>query len=180
MLPAFLSGWRRQATAAAAGAAADRPSATAGSGPGHVLPKPRSLGPLRLTPSLSVLVADDEKGIRDMLSLALPALGHRVVGTAGDGAEAVALARSLRPDLLIIDVRMPGLDGLTAAKQILALRPLPIIFTTGLCDAETSRNVVDLDAAACLLKPFETAQLFSTVELALARHRQKRQRLRAA
>lgn len=123
-----------------------------------------------LPASLSVLVADDEPLIVELLSRSLRALGHEVTGTAADGHAAILLARKHRPDLIIIDYLMPELDGITAAETILAEMCVPILLSTGRSDDETLQRARKSGIQAFLVKPFHKEQLKTAVTMALAHH----------
>ena len=120
--------------------------------------------------SLSVLVADDEPMLATLLTRLLAALGHNVVAVAINGLEAVDLARKHRPDLIIMDYMMPGLDGVEAAEKILAEICVPIIFSTGRTDDETLLRAKKANIQTYLVKPFHRDQLKSAVTMALANH----------
>ncbi len=120
--------------------------------------------------SLSVIVADDEKRIQQLLTISLKALGHEVVGVGNNGEEAVALAAEHKPDLIILDIDMPLLDGLGAAEQILKEQSLPIVISTGRTDSEALRRARTLEVAGYLVKPFTKEQLRSTLAMARAQH----------
>ena len=116
----------------------------------------------------SVLIAEDDRCMADLLAINLRRAGHRVVGIAWDGKEAVRLALSKRPDITIMDVHMPFLDGLQAAGEILSARPMPIILSTGLVDLRTIQRAMDIQGLSYLVKPFSPAQLHVAVHLAVA------------
>src|SRR5216117_4593041 len=101
-----------------------------------------------------------------------------VVGEARDGEEAVALARSLEPDLAIMDVKMPKLDGIDAARKILDERPIPIVMLTAYGQDELVSRAVEAGVFGYLVKPFREADLLPALKAARARH-EELQALRA-
>lgn len=134
----------------------------------------RFLQPLQEFPvsgsSLRILIGEDESVTALGLEQDLRSLGHTVVGIAGDGASAVAMARTMDPDLVLLDVRMPHLDGLTAAQQIHEDRPVPIIAVTAYSDAETVTQATRAPIFHYLVKPVSAAQLDAAIQVAFARH----------
>jgi response regulator NasT len=119
---------------------------------------------------VSVLVAEDEAIIRLDLLAQLEAAGYAVCGEARDGNEAVEMARTLRPDFAILDVKMPLLDGIDAARAILTERPIPILLLTAYSDAKLVRRAADAGVFAYLVKPFRGSDLMPAIETAIARH----------
>jgi AmiR/NasT family two-component response regulator len=119
---------------------------------------------------VSVLVAEDETIIRLDLRAQLEDADYVVCGEATNGHEAVALARSLQPDLAVLDVKMPGLDGIEAAKMILAERPIPILMLTAYSDEQLVRRAVKAGVYAYLVKPFRATDLMPAIETAIARY----------
>jgi AmiR/NasT family two-component response regulator len=119
---------------------------------------------------VSVLVAEDETIIRLDLRAQLEDADYVVCGEATNGHEAVALARSLQPDFAVLDVKMPGLDGIEAAKMILAERPIPILMLTAYSDEELVRRAVKAGVYAYLVKPFRATDLMPAIETAIARY----------
>lgn len=120
--------------------------------------------------SLSVLIADDEMRILHLLTITLKSLGHEVVGTADNGVDAVELAAKHHPDLVILDLEMPRMDGFEAAERILNESSVPIIISTGKSDGDSLHRAQNLDIQAYLVKPFSKAQLNSSISVALAQH----------
>lgn len=118
---------------------------------------------------LRILIADDEAIIRMGLRAMLMDLGHVVVGAARDGQQAVAMAREYNPDLAILDIRMPGLDGVDAANMIWADRPIPLILLTAFSDRPTIERARDSAILAYLTKPVKEADLAPTLSVAQAR-----------
>ena len=116
-----------------------------------------------------VVVAEDEALIRLDLVEMLRDAGYDVVGEAGDGAKAVDLASQLRPDLVILDVKMPVLDGLSAAEQIGRAGIAPCLILTAFSQAELVERARDAGAMAYLVKPFTAADLVPAIEIALGR-----------
>jgi AmiR/NasT family two-component response regulator len=117
-----------------------------------------------------VVIAEDEAIIRLDLHETLVAQGYDVVGEAGRGDEAVELVRTLRPDLVILDVKMPGLDGLSAARLIAAERLAAVLVLTAFSQRELVTEARDAGALAYLVKPFQEKDLVPAIEVALARH----------
>lgn len=118
--------------------------------------------------SLRILLAEDESIIRMGLRRILEEAGHRVVA-APDGRTAVKLARQTGPDLAILDIKMPGLDGLEVARQIYARRPLPIVVLTAYGDRELVEQAAGLPILAYLIKPVDEQELLATLEVVTAR-----------
>jgi response regulator NasT len=132
----------------------------------------RSLGFRLVTTQRRVLVAEDEALIRLDLKEMLEEEGYDVVGEAGDGEEAVRLAEELKPDLVILDVKMPILDGISAAEQIVAKGIAPVVMLTAFSQRELVERAVDAGAMAYLVKPFAKSDLLPTIEVAVSRHTQ--------
>jgi response regulator NasT len=120
--------------------------------------------------SARVLIAEDETIIRLDLRELLERSGFEVCAEARDGEEAVALARSERPDVAIMDVKMPKLDGIEAARRILDERPIPIVMLTAYGQQELVARAVDAGVFGYLVKPFREQDLLPAIETARARH----------
>src|ERR1700732_1605623 len=103
---------------------------------------------------MKILIAEDETIIRLDLRGLLEKAGYEVVGEARDGEEAVTLARELEPDLAVMDVKMPKLDGIDAARQMLEERPIPIVMLTAFGQQELVARAVDVGVFGYLVKPF--------------------------
>jgi response regulator NasT len=116
-----------------------------------------------------VLVAEDEALIRMDLVEMLEEDGYSVVGQAGDGASAVTLATELRPDLVILDVKMPVLDGLTAAQQIVTARIAPVVILTAFSQRDLVERAREAGVMAYLVKPFQRKDLLPAIEMAVSR-----------
>lgn len=121
-----------------------------------------------------VVVAEDEALIRLDLVEMLGELGYEVVGQAADGEKAVALAEQLEPDLVVLDVKMPVLDGLSAAERIGALGRSAMVMLTAFSQRELVERAAAAGAMAYLVKPFTAADLGPALDVALARHDQLR------
>lgn len=119
--------------------------------------------------SLRVLIADDEALHNLALSSQLDTLGHQVVGTAANGKEAVDLARELKPDLAILDIRMPVMTGPEAAHQITAERPIPIIILSAYSDSRTVEEATRSPVFHYLVKPIDPDDLAPAIAVARAR-----------
>ncbi|BBZ23160.1 ANTAR domain-containing response regulator [Mycolicibacter hiberniae] len=120
-------------------------------------------------PARRVLIAEDEALIRLDLAEMLREEGYEVVGEAGDGQEAVELAELLRPDLVILDVKMPRRDGIDAASEIAAKRIAPIVILTAFSQRDLVERARDAGAMAYLVKPFTAGDLVPAIELAVSR-----------
>jgi response regulator NasT len=124
--------------------------------------------------SLRIVIADDEAVIRMGLRTMLEEKGYRVVGEAGDGTRALDLVEKVRPDLVFVDIKMPGLDGLAVAETLARTQKVPVILLT----AYGERNMVDRARRAgvmgYLMKPLREADLVPAIEVALARFRDLR------
>src|SRR5881227_2837053 len=117
-----------------------------------------------------ILVAEDETIIRLDLRDLLERAGHEVVAEARDGEEAIALARQHEPELAIMDVKMPRLDGIEAAKRMLAERPIPIVMLTAYGQEELVSRAVEAGVFGYLVKPFREQDLVPAIAAARARH----------
>jgi response regulator NasT len=118
-----------------------------------------------------VVVAEDESLIRMDIVETLRDKGFDVVGEAGDGNRAVELAFELKPDLMVMDIKMPDLDGLSAAEKISELR-IPIVLLTAFSQQELVTRAAEVGAMAFLVKPFSPQDLLPAIEIALSRHSQ--------
>ncbi|GAA0523089.1 transcriptional regulator [Saccharopolyspora subtropica] len=116
-----------------------------------------------------VLVAEDEALIRLDLVEMLREEGYQVVGEAGDGQEAVRLAEELRPDLVILDIKMPKMDGIEAASNIAGERIAPVVILTAFSQRDLVERARDAGAMAYLVKPFAKRDLVPAIELAVSR-----------
>ncbi|GAB2447444.1 response regulator [Nocardioides hungaricus] len=119
--------------------------------------------------SRRVVIAEDEVLIRMDLAEMLAEEGYQVVGQAGDGATAVALAEELRPDLVILDVKMPVLDGIAAAERIAGQRIAPVVILTAFSQRDLVERARDAGAMAYLVKPFTQSDLVPAIEMAVSR-----------
>lgn len=117
-----------------------------------------------------VVIAEDEALIRLDLKEMLEEEGFRVVGEAGDGEEALALVEAHRPDLVVLDVKMPRLDGISAAERIATARLAPVVMLTAFSQRDLVHRARDAGAMAYVVKPFGKADLLPAIELALSRY----------
>ena len=120
-------------------------------------------------PARRVLLAEDEALIRLDLKEMLEEEGYEVCGEAGDGETAVRLARELRPDLVILDVKMPVLDGISAAQQIVEARLSAVVVLTAFSQRDLVERAREAGAMAYLVKPFQKKDLLPTIEMAASR-----------
>jgi AmiR/NasT family two-component response regulator len=118
-----------------------------------------------------VVVAEDESLIRMDIIETLRDQGFDVVGEAGDGNKAVELAHELKPDLIVMDIKMPDLDGLSAAEKISELK-IPVVLLTAFSQQELVTRAAEVGAMAFLVKPFSPQDLLPAIEIALSRHSQ--------
>jgi AmiR/NasT family two-component response regulator len=119
-----------------------------------------------------VVVAEDEALIRLDIVEMLTEAGYDVVGEAGDGDEAVRLAQEHRPDLVVMDVKMPVLDGISAAERIAGGRIAPVVLLTAFSQRELVERARDAGAMAYVVKPFTAADLLPALEIAASRHQE--------
>jgi two-component system, response regulator PdtaR len=122
-------------------------------------------------PKRRIVVAEDESLIRMDIVETLKDQGFDVVGEAGDGKKAIDLATQLQPDLMVMDIKMPDMDGLSAAEQIAKLR-IPVVFLTAFNQQELVSRASEVGAMAFLVKPFSPEDLLPAIEIALSRHQQ--------
>jgi response regulator NasT len=119
--------------------------------------------------SLRILIAEDDSLVALDLAEQLESLGHTVVGSAATGRQAVRLARKLLPDLITMDIKMPELDGLAAAREVTAERPVPIIVLTGHGETELIEEADDVGILAYLIKPVDPRELAAALRIATSR-----------
>ena len=116
-----------------------------------------------------MVIAEDETLIRMDLAEMLTEEGYEVVGQAGDGQKAIELATELTPDLVILDVKMPVLDGIAAAEAIASKRIAPVVILTAFSQRELVERARDAGAMAYLVKPFTQSDLVPAIEMAVSR-----------
>jgi two-component system, response regulator PdtaR len=133
-----------------------------------------SVSPAAPAAGLKVLVVEDEALIRMDLAEMLTEEGYVVAGEAGDGEQALELARRLHPDLVIMDIKMPKMDGITAATSIVEERIAPVVMLTAFSQRELIEQARDAGAMAYLVKPFARHELVPAIELAVSRFAEKR------
>jgi response regulator NasT len=120
--------------------------------------------------SLRIVIADDEPIIRLDLRKTLENMGHQVVGEAGDGGKAVEMARDLKPDIVILDIKMPEMDGIDAAKVITTEGIAPVLLLTAYSQKDLVDRAKDAGVFAYLVKPFKEADLLPAMEIAISRY----------
>jgi two-component system, response regulator PdtaR len=124
--------------------------------------------------AVRVVIAEDEGIIRLDLKETLEEEGYEVVGETGRGDEAVQLVKDLEPDIAILDIKMPGLDGLSAAREISGERRAAVLILTAFSQRDLIERARDAGALAYLVKPFQRSELIPAIELAIGRFRQLR------
>jgi response regulator NasT len=122
--------------------------------------------------TIRVVIAEDEAIIRLDLRETLEEEGYDVVGETGRGDEAVTLVRDLRPDLAILDIKMPGMDGLEAARVITGERICGVLMLTAFSQREVIEEARDAGALAYLVKPYQKSDLIPAIEVAIGRFRE--------
>ena len=128
-----------------------------------------------MSQQLRLVIADDESIIRMNLKETLVDLGYLVVGEAGDGVSVINLARELRPDLVIMDIRMPKLDGIQAAKVLTEEKIAPVLLLTAYSDRELVDRAREAGVVNYVVKPFHEGELLPAIEIALARYNEFRE-----
>jgi len=122
--------------------------------------------------AVRVLIAEDEAIIRLDLKEILQEQGYEVVGETGRGDEAIALVNEHSPDLAILDIRMPGVDGLAAAREIAGERKAAVLILTAYSQRDLIEEARDAGALAYLVKPFQASELIPAIEVALGRFKE--------
>ncbi|HEY5183752.1 MAG TPA: response regulator [Actinomycetes bacterium] len=120
-----------------------------------------------------VVIAEDEALIRMDLKELLQEAGYAVVGEAGDGETAVRLAEELRPDLVVLDVKMPVLDGISAAERITEARLAAVLVLTAFSQRDLVERARDAGAMAYVVKPFQASDLVPAIEMAVVRYAER-------
>jgi response regulator NasT len=128
-----------------------------------------------MKPSLRVVVAEDEALIRLDLVEMLTEAGYEVVGQAGDGEAAISITEKEKPDLVVMDVKMPKLDGISAAERIANQRIAPVVILTAFSQRDLVERARDAGAMAYLTKPFTIDDLMPAIELAVSRFQEIKQ-----
>lgn len=126
-----------------------------------------------MTQSLRIVVADDELDMRDYFRKILPRLGHTVVAAAETGEELLAQCRAQRPNLVITDIKMPGIDGIEAARRITAEVRVPVLILTAFSQRNLIEEARDAGVAAYLVKPFQRSELVPAIDQAMTRVEQQ-------
>ena len=119
--------------------------------------------------TVRVVIAEDEAIIRLDLKETLQQEGYQVVGETGRGDEVVSMVRTLQPDLAILDIKMPGMDGIAAAREIAVGRLAAVLILTAFSQKELVQQATEAGAMSYLVKPFQTSTLIPAIEVALAR-----------
>jgi response regulator NasT len=122
--------------------------------------------------AIKVLIAEDEPIVRMDLRELLENQGYKVIGEASDGQSAIDIARREKPDIVIMDIRMPGMDGIEAAKILTEEEIAPVIFLTAYSDKELVEKAKEVGVVAYLVKPFKETDLFPTIEVAISRFKE--------
>ena len=122
---------------------------------------------------LRVLIAEDDPLVAITLSDQLAELGHTVVAVASDGQEAIDMAQREKPEIALLDIKMPNVDGITAAEQIGAQFDIPMLMLTAYSDRPLVLRAAEAGALGYLLKPVSAEELAANLSLAMARHREK-------
>jgi response regulator NasT len=128
-----------------------------------------------MSTKLRVVVAEDEALIRLDLVEMLNESGYEVIGQAGDGLKAIELTENLNPDLVIMDIKMPKLDGISAAEKIARNRLCPVVILTAFSQKDLVEKARDAGAMAYLTKPFSMDELMPAIELAVSRFQEIKQ-----
>ena len=125
-----------------------------------------------MTPGLRIVVADDEPDMRDYFQRVLKRLGHEVVGAASDGPELLRLCMELRPDLIVSDIKMPGMDGIDAAVELYRRRPVAVILVSAHHEPDLIERAAADHVLSYLVKPIKQADLETAIILTWQRFRE--------
>jgi two-component system, response regulator PdtaR len=128
-----------------------------------------------MTNSIRIVVAEDEAIIRLDLTESLTALGYQIVASVADGESAIAAVKQHKPDLAILDVKMPVLDGLSAAEEILGEKLCAVVMLTAFSQIELIEKANDAGVMAYLTKPYQAIDLVPTIEIAVSRFKEMNQ-----
>lgn len=134
-----------------------------------MVPENRGVSESESAPAVRVVIAEDEALIRLDLVELLTEEGYTVVGEAADGEAAIALARELTPDLVVMDIKMPKLDGISAAQVIASERIAPVVMLTAFSQRDLVERAREAGAMAYVVKPFDASDLVPAIEIAIAR-----------
>lgn len=121
------------------------------------------------------MIAEDDANTREFLTMGLAALGHEVVGEAEEGGELVEKCLAARPDLVLSDINMPGMDGIEATQKIIARDPTPVVLISGYHDTELLKRVESCGAMGYLVKPIKSVDLEAAIMIAMRRFAEQRQ-----
>jgi AmiR/NasT family two-component response regulator len=121
---------------------------------------------------LRILIADDEPLIRLDLKNMLESLGYEVIAEAGDGVSAVEAARTLKPDVAILDIKMPGMDGIDAANILNSEKIAPVVLLTAYSDMDLINRAKEAGVFAYLVKPFRESDLRPAIEVSISRYKE--------
>ncbi len=124
---------------------------------------------MTITTPVRVLIVDDNEELRATLHSILGMLDYTVAGEAENGMQAIVMAQRLKPDIILMDVSMPGMDGITAARKIQAVQPTPVVLLTAMDTPELVERARDAGVEAYLVKPPEANELQRAIVIALAR-----------
>lgn len=127
-----------------------------------------------MLPLKTVVVADDELAVREFLRTALSSLGYAVMGTAENGQQAIDLVKQYKPQLVILDIHMPGLDGMEATKVIVGLEHTAVVLLTLDQSMDMVRRALDLGASGYMQKPFTMHQIGAVLEVSWHRYQTKK------
>jgi AmiR/NasT family two-component response regulator len=123
-------------------------------------------------PELRILIADDDRDVRELLRTYVERLGHVLVAECEDGLQVVSQAQESKPDLMILDIKMPAMDGLEAARQVQNTWPCAILFLTGYVEEGLIEEAGEVGAIGYLVKPFRQEELKPAIEIAWRRFKE--------
>ncbi|NOX56700.1 MAG: response regulator [Planctomycetes bacterium] len=126
---------------------------------------------------VDLMVVEDESIVAKDIQSSLESMGYSTSCVASTGEEAILLAARHRPDLVLMDIRLPGrIDGIEAAQEISSRYEVPVIFLTAFADEELIRRACEVGGYGYLMKPFQEREVYASIEMAIAKHRQEQQR----